>query len=827
MSDPIAPHRKLRIITIGVILLTFMALALGQWLSARWLYAGSFEAAERREALQVSHHAYAIFNDTVRQLERSATDNGTWDEIYDYMQGRAPLHLDNVFSQETYRALWLSGFAFVYPDGRIAFARQFDLDGERLLAPEPEFTAALGRDAELGRHYSPQGKVGGYARIGASAYAWGAAPILRSNGKGPVAGYLVLVTGLDHHLLDYASSALGARVELDLGSRAGAAPVDVNSELTARDMTLLLVDDEHFETRFRLGALDGAHAVGVKITATRMAQKTAQDATHYLLWTTLVFGTLLTVLALGYIERRLLAPLQAANARNAAIVNAIPDELFRIDASGRAFAARAGARGAPADLAARYGPQAARAMSEAAREVRESRVVQLVDFATQGAGDGGRREDRYYEARIAAIDGAQALCVVRDISDRMLSKIAAIEAKEGAEQASRAKSAFLATMSHEIRTPLNGILGMGQLLLMEKVSDAERRDCARTLLDSGQTLLALLNDVLDLSKVEAGKVKLDPAVFDPGRILREIGALFMDSARSKGLLAEFAWRGRDARRYRADPIRLRQMLSNLVSNAIKFSHSGTIRVEASEVDCAQGIAVLEFSVADNGIGIPEDRLPMMFKPFSQADNSITREYGGTGLGLSIVKSLAEMMGGNVGVESEVGRGTRIWFRIRANVVDSGEECRDIERSEEADRAAVDADETFGSVLVVEDNPTNRKVMDALLKKMGIRARMLVNGQEAVHAIEAGARPRMIFMDVQMPVMDGLQATARIRAWEAQASRAQIPIVALTAGAFDEDRANCIAAGMDDYLTKPIDVAALRAALARWMTRSDLPAGCVA
>jgi signal transduction histidine kinase/ActR/RegA family two-component response regulator len=467
-------------------------------------------------------------------------------------------------------------------------------------------------------------------------------------------------------------------------------------------------------------------------------------------------------------------------------------------------------------------------------------VAQRIGRGDLGARLGVRRADEIGQVCSAVNEMAQHLEeFARDLrqtnADLMGLNSELSLAKERAEAASRAKTAFLANISHEIRTPMTAILGYTDLLLDPERPHEDRGEWVRTIRRNGDHLLSLINDILDLSKIEAGKLEIEWRTCAPAEIVRDVLSLISRSALEKGLELRVEYAGPVPATIRTDPTRLRQILVNLVANAIKFTSEGSVRVAVThEPATAATPSRLCFDVIDTGIGIPRHKLQTIFEPFSQGDVSTTRKYGGSGLGLTISRKLARILGGDLVARSRPGRGSTFRVAVETGDLTGVEMLGDLPQTKlaapqpspraaahEAEEAGRGQGSLRGRVLVAEDGPDNQRLIKTYLVRAGLEVDLVANGALAVEralGAQADGKPyAVILMDMQMPVMDGYEATARLRAEGYQRS-----IIALTAHAMDSDRQKCIEAGCNDYATKPIQRDRLLELLERWLEHKPEP-----
>jgi PAS domain S-box-containing protein len=561
-----------------------------------------------------------------------------------------------------------------------------------------------------------------------------------------------------------------------------------------------------------------------------------------------------------------------------ALFQAFPDLFLRVDRDGNVYDCKGGQSSDPFLPPERFGkgklsevlkPEILAQFREAQDKVRKSGALEIVEFTIEG-----RAGQQSYETRMLPLNWDQWIAVVRNITSRKSGEQKLKEYAQELErkneelesalsttrEATRLKSRFLANMSHEIRTPMNGVLGMTDFLLSTALS-AEQQEYAQSIKRSADALLALINDILDLSKIEAGKLRLDHTPFYLAKTIQETASLFALEAQTKGLQFSCCLPPKLPEIAVGDAGRLRQVITNLLGNAVKFTDAGSIGITADISGESDNGFEVRFLIHDTGVGISSEQQQRIFESFIQVDGSSTRKYGGTGLGLSISKQLVELLGGEIGVDSEPAVGSRFWFTAKFERPAEGvapAETKAPEIAKPAPAIAVDREVRVPAtpdrehanppppppaiappvpsaapaaastkissgdcrVLLAEDNEINQRITLRLLQKLGYAADAVVNGKDAVDALEK-RNYDLVLMDCQMPSMDGFEATAIVRSREGKARHT--PICALTANAMEGDRERCLAAGMDDYISKPVALDKLQRAVNRWILRVEEPA----
>ena len=632
--------------------------------------------------------------------------------------------------------------------------------------------------------------------------------------------------------LVYANPAVGSAWGVDMSSLIGRTPTDMMLPARSwlpecqRVLQLVLCTGRPFETE-----VSGRHASGDKHTYHVRFVAERDEA-----------GEVAGVLVIGrdITERKQAEEALLRRKREfMALVDNSPDLVARYDRSGRRiYANPALTRLLPDHAPGGEGEEDDWSFTPDGDQCRQLLREVIEDGKTRLAELRYRRADSamgWLDIRMCAETGeddmvASVLAIARDVTEfvaqredleelvrRRTADLQAATMKANA--ANLAKSEFLAVMSHEIRTPLNGVIGMTEMLATTLLDEHQRRlvDAARL---SGRHLLALVNDVLDLAKIEANEVRLEITPIDPRALMRESIAPFIGIAATKGLALEVSVAPDVPACVRADPLRLRQVLVNLVGNSIKFTHRGGIWLRVSRTGISEsGQVLLQFEVTDSGIGIHPAALPYIFDAFTQADSSTARQYGGTGLGLAITARLLRLMGGELRVQSTPERGSRFHFDLSVHVVDQVAPGASLPCTETRP-SPLEADTVRRlKVLVVEDSPVNQEVVSAMLDYFGIVPDLASDGYEALERV-AARHYDIVFMDCMMPGLDGYETVRRIRRLEAQSARSQRSVViALTANAGESELRQCMSVGMDDFLSKPLSLQSLRRVLDHW-ARAD-------
>ncbi len=722
-------RHSLHRLTVIVLVAAFCTLAVGQYAAARWWYGSTVDAAEHRDALGRARLAERMITEQRENLRRSAREEAVWDDAYRYMLGQNPTMFDVIWNAEFFLSLPVDMVAFVAPDGRVVAQRALLAATNDIGTPPAELARAVAPNGSVGSRVKGDGFLTGVALIDGTVYVFGASPVLPSTGTGTPAGEAYLFRAIGRPFQLQMSELADARASINVVDAAAVA--DAGEGILIDDS-----DEDQLVIRSLVGDLGGGRRAQVVLVSPRPVHAGAVRAARALLWSTVLAGVILALLAYGLLSRRLLEPLR-----------------------------------------------------EMAR-----RLVEI-----------GRHADP--AARLPAHPSRDEIGIVTSAANQMLAeledaKVNADAARDAALAASRIKSEFLARMSHEIRTPMNGVLGMSELLARTDLSTRQRR-FSDTIHRSALALLEIINDILDFSKIEAKRLELAPINCDLGSLVEESLELLSPRAHARGLELIVEVRPSVPPVVTLDPVRLGQVLNNLVGNAVKFTERGEVIVTVDAEAPIDGTVVLKLAVVDSGIGIAPEALARIFEPFGQADASTTRSFGGTGLGLAIARQLVELMGGRLEVTSEPGRGSVFAFTIKAGAPP---------QPPAPQRPPLLRGIT---ALVADDNAAVRDVLARYLSSIGARVLKVSGAASDLKdaTVELGGKP--LDFAIVDGALGGPHGHRLIDALTTTPAFAGVRIVTMNAAAdpgSESEPANAVA--IAGYLTKPVRRSLLFAMLGR-------------